>query len=109
MLQEGVGGIASIVTAVGEDTQPAELVTVKLYVPEERPEIVVLFVLPEIAPGFIVQFPVGSPSNTTVPVPTVQVGCVMDVTTGAVKKSGCVTTTNMLVASQPLADVIVTV
>jgi hypothetical protein len=56
------------------EIHPAELVTVKLYVPAFKPDIVVLTVEPGIAPGLIVQVPVGSPLKTTLPVATAQVG-----------------------------------
>lgn len=80
----GVAGWLLITTLPeGEEVQPRLLVTVKLYVPEESPEIVVLPVLPVIPPGFIVQFPDGNPLKTTLPVETVQVGWVIVPTTGA--------------------------
>ena len=71
----GVTGCALITTFpdAGE-THPAELVTVKLYVPAFKPDIVVLTVDPGIAPGLIVQVPVGSPLNATLPVANAQVG-----------------------------------
>jgi hypothetical protein len=54
-----------------------------LYVPAPKPVIVVLVVEPAIAPGLIVQFPSGKPVNTTLPVGTAQVGCVIVPTVGA--------------------------
>ena len=51
----------------------------------------VLVPVPVIPPGFIVQVPTdGKPFNTTLPVETVHVGCVMVPTIGA---DGVVTTT----------------
>jgi len=50
---------------------------------------VVLTPVPAIAPGLIVQFPAGSPFNTTLPVATEQVGCVIVPTTGAEGVTGC--------------------
>ena len=44
---------------------------------------------PVIAPGLIVQFPAGKPFNTTEPVATVQVGCVMLPGVGAAGVAGC--------------------
>jgi hypothetical protein len=46
--------------------------------------IVVVAVLPVMAPGLIVQLPAGKPFNTTLPVATVQEGCVIVPTVGAV-------------------------
>ena len=48
-----------------------------------RLEIVVDVPDPVIAPGFIVHAPEGKPLNATLPVGVVQVGCVIDPTTGA--------------------------
>jgi hypothetical protein len=59
------------------------LVTVKLYVFGANPEIVVVAVMPEIAPGFIVQLPDGNPFKTTLPVAVVHEGCVIVPTVGA--------------------------
>ena len=67
----------------GSDTHPAELVTVKLCVPEVRPGIVALAPVPEMAPGLMIQFPAGSPLKTTLPVAIAQVGCVMVPMVGA--------------------------
>lgn len=47
------------------------------------PNIVVAEVLPEIDPGMIVQLPAGKPFNITLPVVTMQVGCVIRPTVGA--------------------------
>ena len=49
----------------------------------------VVNVLPGILPGSMVQFPVGRPLKSTLPVETVQVGCVMLPTTGASGVTGC--------------------
>jgi hypothetical protein len=61
-------------------------------VPEGIPEIVVLVPVPVVVapPGFlvIVQLPEGKPFNTTLPVATVQVGCVIAPTSGAVGVTG---------------------
>lgn len=51
--------------------------------PAEIPDNVVLAPEPEIALGFMVQFPAGRPLNTTLPVATEQVGCVIAPTIGA--------------------------
>lgn len=78
---EGVAGCALITTfAEGNDVHP--WVTVKLYIAAVKPETVVLRPVPAIAPGLIVQFPEGKPLNTTLPVATEQVGCVIVPTTG---------------------------
>ena len=71
----GVAGCAFITTlAEANDVHPIALVTVNEYVFAVNPEIVVLTPDPVIAPGFIVQFPVGNPFKITLPVVTVQVG-----------------------------------
>ena len=81
---EGVMGCELITTAAdGNEIHPPVLVTVKLYVPVNRPDTVALGVFPDIAPGFIVQFPAGNPVNNTLPVEVPQVGCVIVLTTGA--------------------------
>ena len=54
-----------------------------MYVPENSPDRVVLVVLPVIAPGLIVQLPAGNPLNTTLPVETEQVGCIIELISGA--------------------------
>ena len=74
------------------DVQPNAFVTVKARVPAARPEIVVLRPVPAIAPGLIVQFPEGNPLNTTLPVETAQVGCVIIPTVGAVGVAAIITT-----------------
>jgi hypothetical protein len=80
----GISGCGFIRTLVDNpEVHPAELVTVKKYVPGTSPERVVLEVEPIIPPGLIVQVPDGRPLSTTLPVPDKQVGCVMVPTTGA--------------------------
>ena len=68
---------------VGDDTHPAE-VTVKLWVPVARPEMMKEGVDPAIAPGLIVQLPAGNPLNSTLPVVNAHVGWVISPTVGAV-------------------------
>jgi hypothetical protein len=66
------------------ETHPDVFVTVKLYVPAARPEIVLLVPDPEILPGLIVQVPVdGNPLSITLPVAKAHVGCVIIPTVGA--------------------------
>jgi len=60
--------------AVATEVHPAALVTVKLFVPGVTPEIVVMVVDPAMAPGFMVQVPVGKPLKITLPVGMAQVG-----------------------------------
>ena len=76
---EGTPWLALITTLADEaDVHPAALVTVKLYVPAARPEIVVLVPVPVIAPGLIVHVPdAGRPVNNTLPVGVAQVGWVI--------------------------------
>jgi len=65
-----------LITALADakEVHPTEFVTVKLYVPGANPEIVLLLPVPAIDPGFMVQFPVGNPFKTMLPVATAQVG-----------------------------------
>ena len=71
--------------------------------------MVVVAVLPVIPPGFIVQLPAGKPFNTTLPVATVQVGCVIVPTVGAVGGSGCVLITTSADAGDVHPAALVTV
>jgi hypothetical protein len=86
----GDAGCAGITTFNDDDeVHPAELVTVKVYVPDGTPEIVALVPVPEVVipPGVRVSVHVpvdGKPLNTTLPVGTEQVGLVIVPTTGAV-------------------------
>lgn len=86
---EGVTGWVFIVTVEdGAEVHPTEFVTVKTYVPAERPEMVLLEPEPVIAPGSIVQLPEGRPVKVTLPVAVEQVGCTMVLTLGALGVSG---------------------
>ena len=86
----GAAGVAAVNTTVVDDGEihPLAFVTVKLWVPTASPDIVTLLPEPDIAPGLIIQFPAGRPLNVTLPVATVQVGCVTVPTTGAEGVSG---------------------
>ena len=80
----GVTGWVLITTAdEGGETQPMELVTVKLYNPAVKPVMVLLVVEPVIPPGLIVQVPEGRPLSTTLPVARAHVGWVIVPTVGA--------------------------
>ena len=57
------------------------------------PVIVELVPDPDITPGLMVQVPAGKPDNTTLPVATEQVGCVIAPITGAVGVIGCASIT----------------
>ena len=57
--------------------------------PSAKPEIFLLVPLPAIEPGLIVQLPEGNPVKITLPVATVQVGCVMAPAVGLAGVSGC--------------------
>jgi len=94
----GIAGAAFTTTfPVAGEVQPAAFITLNVYVPALSPLMVVDVVLPVVvaAPGFlvIVQVPDGNPFNTTEPVVTVQPGCVMLPTCGAVGVDGCGFTT----------------
>jgi hypothetical protein len=62
-------------------------------------------------PGVLVniQFPFGNPFSTTLPVDEVQVGCVIDPTTGAPGVDGCSVITILLEAADIHPDALVTV
>ena len=81
----GIAGCASMTTlADAGEVHPAALVTVKLYVPVAKSDIVVVAPVPAIAPGLIVQFPAGNPPRITLPVARAHVGWVIVPTVGAV-------------------------
>jgi hypothetical protein len=67
---EGIPGAGRITTSTdGPEVQTDPTVTVKLYVPAARFDIVVLVPVPVVAPGLMVQVPVaGRPLSTTLPV-----------------------------------------
>ena len=85
-----VGAVSISTLPLTPEVQPAEFVTVKVYVPEAKPETVVVGLLPVlvvIVPSKSrdnVQLPDGKPLNTTLPVPKAQVGWVMVPTVGGV-------------------------
>ena len=89
-----VGGLGMVnaalipIFAEAKETQPFALLTVKVCGPGVNPEIVVEVVLPEIPPGFIVQFPEGKPVKITLPVAVMHVGCVIVPTIGALEVIG---------------------
>jgi len=99
---EGVLGCAFITTfADANDVHPIEFVTVKLCVPAARLVMVVLRPVPAIAPGLIIQFPTGNPFNTTLPVETEHVGCVIVPIAGAVGVAAVITTLAVAGEVQP--------
>ena len=75
----------------------------------QDPFIVVVAVLPVMLPGLIVQLPAGNPLSTTDPVATVQVGCVIAPTTGAVGVGGCALITTLADAGEVHPAALVTV
>jgi hypothetical protein len=92
---EGVGGCAGITKfKEGPDRHPSAVVTVKLYVAEERPGIVVLVPDPVvlIVPGYRITVQVpdeGNPVNVTLPVDKVHVGGKIAPIKGAAGIGGC--------------------
>jgi hypothetical protein len=87
----GAEGATFIITSAdARDIQPASLVTLKLYVPGARFEIVTLVPVPAIDPGLITHVPVdGSPDNITLPVVAIQdEGWAIVPTIGAVGATG---------------------
>ena len=94
-----VGAVgAELITTSADvcDIHPAAAVTLKLYVPGMRFEMIILGPTPVIAPGLIVQVPVsGRPFNTTLPVVEVHdEGCVIVPSIGAVGATGAGLITN---------------
>ena len=80
------GVVGFVLISTFDDTveiHPDELVTVKAEVPGERPVMLILLPLPVLAPGFIVQVPVGNPLNITLPVAEKQSGWVITPVIGA--------------------------
>lgn len=65
--------------------------------------------VPAIAPGLIVQFPVGKPVNTTLPVANAQSGCVIVPIVGAGDVSGCAFITTLVEAAEEQPKLLVTV
>ena len=90
----GIAGCAFItILADADDAQPDELLTIYEYVPWERFEIVIPDPEPVVVtlPGDRVRVHVpldGNPLNTTLPVVTVHVGCVIFPITGAAGTGG---------------------
>ena len=74
-----------------------------------RPERVVINVDPAIDPGLRVQLPAGNPLNSTLPVATAQVGCVIAPTTGAAGVTGCTLITILADAMEVHPAALVTV
>jgi len=87
------GGEGIMISFDNPEVHSTLLVTVKLYMPEDSPEIVMLvplFVV-EIPPGYLVSVhdPEGRPFNTTLPAGTGQVGTVIVPTPGGFGVEGC--------------------
>jgi hypothetical protein len=95
--------------AEGEDVHPTAFVTVKLYVPAVRAEIVMLVPVPAIAPGLIVQLPAGKLLSTTLPVATAQVGCVIVPAVGVAGAPGAAVITTFAEAGEVHPEAFVTV
>ena len=71
----GLSGCGLITTSEDAlEVHPAELVTVKVWLPAATPDTIVLLVDPILPPGLIVHVPDGNPFNTTLPVDTEHVG-----------------------------------
>jgi hypothetical protein len=106
----GVAGWAAITTlADGDEAHPAAFITVKLYVPATRPEIVVVIPVPAIAPGLIVQLPAGKLLRTTLPVATAQVGWVIVPAVGVAGAPGAAVITTFADAGDVQPEAFVTV
>jgi hypothetical protein len=94
-------GTLLIITFPDEDVHPVPIERLKLYVPGVSPEIVVVVPVPvvRVPPGDRVNDHVpeaGNPLRTTLPVVSVQVGCVIVPIAGAEGVTGCasITTTD---------------
>ena len=91
----GEGGCAGITTfAEGTDKHPSAVVTVKLYDPGARPDMVEVVPVPDVdtVPGYLISVQVpdeGKPDKTTLPVDNVQEGGVIVPARGAVGIGGC--------------------
>ena len=83
-----VGCVLITILVVAAEVHPNALVTVKLWVPVVRLEMVVLVVFPVMPPGLIVQLPDGNPLSNTLPVEDKQVGCVIVPTAGVAGDPG---------------------
>ena len=113
----GAGGCGFMTTFPdGNEIQPDAFVTLKVYVPSGIPEIVVLVPVPVVVvpPGVLVRVHVpvaGNPLKITLPVATVQVGCVIVPTIGVEGVNGLavITTLPDAVEMQPDASVTVKV
>jgi hypothetical protein len=107
----GVDGCAGITTFdEADEVQPTEFVTVKLYVPDARLDIVFELPDPLIPPGLIIQLPAeGKPFKITLPVDTVQVGGVMVPTPGAEGVMGWLLITTSAEAADVQPEELVTV
>ena len=98
---EGEAGCGFMVTLADErEVQPAELVTVKVYVPVASPVMFVVVPLPSVVtpPGFRLSVHVpgeGSPLKAALPAATRQVGWVIVPTTGAEGVGGCALITTL--------------
>ena len=84
------GAICIITSADAGDIHPAALVTVKLWIPGVRFEMVAVVPFPAIAPGLMIQMPVaGKPLSITLPVVAIhEAGCETVPTIGAVGAAG---------------------
>ena len=71
--------------------------------------MVILAVDPVIDPGLMVQLPDGKPLNTTLPVDTAHVGCVMMPTNGAAGVTGCALITTSADATEIHPAALVTI
>jgi hypothetical protein len=80
-----------------------------LYVPENNPDMVILAVFPDKAPGLRVQFPAGKPFKVTLPVETEQVGCTIELIAGAAGVMGCGLIITLDDAAEIHPDALVTV
>jgi hypothetical protein len=98
-LTAGAAGVTGweFITTLEEagDVQPEEFVTVNAYVPAISPVMDLVVPVPVIDPGLMVHVPDGKPESTTLPVATVQVGCVMVPTDGADGVTGCALITTL--------------
>lgn len=71
--------------------------------------MVLLVPVPEIEPGLITQLPDGKPLNSTLPVATAQLGCVINPTIGIDGDSGCLLITTSVDGAELQPSELVTI
>jgi hypothetical protein len=107
----GIGGcVVMTILADAAEVHPSALVTVYMYVPGARPDIVVLVPVPVMPPGFSIHVPVSDkPFKTTLPVATIHVGCIINPNVGANGVAGSAPMTKLADGAEVHPSALVTV